>query len=805
MILIMLGKMIACSGILYAYYWFFLRNRRFHHYNRFYLLASTALSVIIPFIRIPVFFESNTVTGQLVNRSFDLISVNHWEKEFVENPEAVTSSWFTLQNALLVSYAIVVLVMVYFLGRSLLYILRISRKYPYEYFNNLKFYNTAEPGTPFSFFQSIFWNSRLDFNSREGQQIFRHELFHVKQKHSADILFLEFVSILFWVNPLFHLIKKEIKAIHEFLADQHAVSDANQLDYAELLILQSINAWKNPISNYFFQNHIKRRIAMITSFKNNHYSYWTRLMVLPLSLILFCSIALYAQNADSNVRNIDSSPLPKSITVLVDAGHGGKDLGAKGENGLLEKDLALSIAQQLKLHADAFNIKVIMTREQDIYPSLRERTDLAKTVGADMLISVHVAAAPVINTEQGLIANPKNGFEIFITNRNQHTLPASKLLGENIASQIRRIYTVSGIKQSKQQGIRVLDSVSCPAVLIECGFITNENDVAFITNPENQEKIAKSILEGVVNYKKLQVNSTAFMRPANTGKQNIPGLFHINQLAEQKPEVAFQSHLVSAVPPNVFSEEDTLPKKMQVDSVKQKEIELEYLKLAEQHQRIQHQKELLIKKDQEIRIKEIQSHNEARINAQLEDIQKKKELLAEQQEKLQQMNREINRAQSDANKSRVNQKQHKIELAQLDSENEREIELAQQALAEADLRRKQQNDVPLKKNREINAKQQALANQRKQETLSGKDLVMEKHKKMELAGRQQSDEQRRKMLHEKQLQLKLAAEDQINQPARVQARLEEIQRQKQILKERQEKLEVMQQEINKRQLDAIKN
>ena len=518
-LLLLIAKMIVCSAIFYEYYWLFLRNKKFHPYNRFYLLGAASLSILVPFIRIPISFEPGNTTGLIVYRSIETISVNYWENEFVENPSPNTlKSWFTIENSLYVVYAIGFLVLLYLLLRAIFYIRNISKAYPYESIGGLKLYHTTEPGTPFSFFRSIFWNSHLSFTTKEGQQIFRHELFHVKQRHSADILFLEFICLFFWINPIFHLIKKEIKAIHEFLADQHAVSDNNQYEYAELLVLQSINAKKNYISNYFFQTHIKRRIAMITQFKNKNYSYWTRLMVLPLTILLFCAVALYAKNpTPSNIKKESSQPIPQPlpapITVLIDAGHGGTDEGAKSDNGLLEKDFTLAIAKQIKQHAAAYNINILMTREDDTYPAIKERATMATTFKADLIIAVHVAGAAKIKTDAGYIPNPANGFDIYVTNKNQQTVGQSKILGQEIAKQINSFYTVGAIKQRKENGIWMLDAVPCPAVLIECGYITNEKDAAFIGKTENQEKIAKSILEGIVSYQSGLIKSKGETTP----------------------------------------------------------------------------------------------------------------------------------------------------------------------------------------------------------------------------------------------------------------------------------------------------
>ncbi len=65
----------------------------------------------------------------------------------------------------------------------------------------------------------------MDLNSPAGKQILRHELFHVKQKHSLDILLLEIFSILLWFNPFCHFIRQELKAIHEYSADAYAAAD----------------------------------------------------------------------------------------------------------------------------------------------------------------------------------------------------------------------------------------------------------------------------------------------------------------------------------------------------------------------------------------------------------------------------------------------------------------------------------------------------------------------------------------------------------------------------------------------------
>jgi beta-lactamase regulating signal transducer with metallopeptidase domain len=290
-----LAKMTLCSGILFGYYWLFLRNRRFHRYNRYYLLATLALSLTLPLIKIPVFNDDSNSLNQVIYKTagFTTPDLQPGQQELTV-PAPDRDSWLTFPRFVGLVYAAVLLLLLAFFVRSLLYIRQLSQRYPFESIKDLKLYQTQAPGTPFSFFHSIFWNDQLPLNSPEGQQVFRHELFHVQQQHSVDVLLAELVCMAGWFNPFFHLIKKELQTIHEFLADQYASSGSDRYAYAELLVQSAITGKSTNLTHPFFQNHIKRRIAMIIQRNNPRYSYWSRLMVLPISILLFLTISVYA-------------------------------------------------------------------------------------------------------------------------------------------------------------------------------------------------------------------------------------------------------------------------------------------------------------------------------------------------------------------------------------------------------------------------------------------------------------------------------------------------------------------------------
>jgi N-acetylmuramoyl-L-alanine amidase len=586
-------KVIVVSAILFGYYRLFLRNKRFHHYNRFFLLSALLLSVVLPFIRIPLLYQPENPVNDAVYRTVSVINTDYGEDMPAETIAPMSESVFTLMNSIYLLYAIGVLFLMTLVFKSLLYIRTLRKRYPAEKITSLRFYNTNEPGTPFSFFRSIFWNEQLSFNSREGQQIFRHELFHVQHQHSADRLLSEVLAAIFWFNPFFHLIKKELKAIHEFLADQFACSGSDRYAYATLLVQQALESGKHAVTNHFFQNHIKRRIAMITQFQQSKYGYWSRVMVLPVSLLLFCFITLYAKKPASGPEKKLNSAVPEQpLTVLVDVGHGGTDPGAMNEEGTVkEKDLTLQIARKIQQLAAGRNINVVMTRDGDYLAgnkantpeALQYVTSLISDLKPDAVISVHIGAAGGGN-------DTRNGIDFFITGKNISGMKSSRMLGEFLAASMDQVYTINpNLRTRKDKGIWVLDQEVQPAVLIECGYLTNPKDLAFISNPANQEKIAAAILDGVVNFKK----AGPLAGPVT---DTIP-----DKIKKQKELLEKEHHLKLEQLKRQLQEHEEVMKKAQrveLESLKKQMIEQELLmKEREQNKKDQTEQSLMLKKE----------------------------------------------------------------------------------------------------------------------------------------------------------------------------------------------------------------
>lgn len=503
MMLLYFLKTILCSALLLAYYNVALKNRPFHQFNRFYLLGILLFSVVLPLLEIPIHNSAVVILGPELIKNMEVVNSTYYE-EGVQTDTSASTQIFTISSTFFLIYLSGLVYSLFLIFRSFLKIGRLSRKYPSVNRCRIQLYQTAEPGTPFSFFNKIFWNRNIEIESDEGRQMFHHEMNHVSNKHSLDILFAETVTAVCWINPVFYLVKKEVRAVHEFQADEHAIADSDRFRYAELILSTLTPIKIERMNNYFFHNHIKRRIQMITNNKPSRYGSIARILSLPLLGILFISFGL--KTTDVGItggipKNYPVSTAPTKLKVMIDAGHGGKDAGAYSEDGTVyEKDIALQIARKIKLLSNEYNIEIHMTREGDEYPGIKERPVMAKTVGADLTLSLHVAAEPLTNPDGSKKTDRKSGFEIFVSQQNKAVFDASKKLGANIAKSVKEVYTTNtSLKQSKE-GIWVLNASHCPAILIECGYMTNENDLSFFRQDINQERVARKILEGLVNY-----------------------------------------------------------------------------------------------------------------------------------------------------------------------------------------------------------------------------------------------------------------------------------------------------------------
>lgn len=266
-------KAVIASGIMTCYYWFFLRNTKLHTFNRFYLLLTLIVSLVIPFISIEL-----PVATPIYNDDL-----------FVSTTTASTG--VTLTEILFVLALIVSGILLTAFLLNVLWIYRIKRSHTTVKMSGYNFIETQLKQAPFTFLNNLFWKKGLN----ETEKILQHELTHIKQKHTYDKLCSQLIACIFWMNPFYWIIKKELTVIHEFLADSNTIEDGDVASFAHML-LQSHNEGRylDP-ANSFFQSPIKRRIAMLTKFESPSYSFLRRSMVVPVILCTLLGIACSKQ------------------------------------------------------------------------------------------------------------------------------------------------------------------------------------------------------------------------------------------------------------------------------------------------------------------------------------------------------------------------------------------------------------------------------------------------------------------------------------------------------------------------------
>jgi hypothetical protein len=173
-------------------------------------------------------------------------------------------------------------------------IIKIARVYRIKKVNgyvkrgSIDFIRTRLENAPFSFLNNLFWREDMSTTDSNGKRIFKHEMTHIRQRHTYDKLFVQAITCIGWMNPFFWLIQKELNVVHEFLADEAAIEEGDTGSFA-MMLLQCHNRgeYLDP-SHHFFQSPVLRRLNMVASPRDSSPSYARKCLALPLiALLLF--------------------------------------------------------------------------------------------------------------------------------------------------------------------------------------------------------------------------------------------------------------------------------------------------------------------------------------------------------------------------------------------------------------------------------------------------------------------------------------------------------------------------------------
>ena len=276
-------KSAACLSIFFAFYKLALENSSLHTSKRIYLIGALLVSFIIPFITFTSYVAMEPMTTAVFTSSPATTNIP---------TEVIAEKTNYIPYMLWAVYGLGVLFFGFKFSRNLFHIISKIKNNPS--IKRAAFYDvlTSEQTAPHTFFNRLFFNKKAYEAKEFPQEVFWHEEAHAKQKHSADLLLIELLQVVFWFNPLCYLFKGAIKLNHEFLADRevlHKTEDTAQYQHILLsfstpdhLRGQGLISFANSI-NY---SSIKKRFTVMKTHTSKRAGLLKGLLIVPLLAVL---------------------------------------------------------------------------------------------------------------------------------------------------------------------------------------------------------------------------------------------------------------------------------------------------------------------------------------------------------------------------------------------------------------------------------------------------------------------------------------------------------------------------------------
>lgn len=307
-----LAKVFLILTIFLIFYHVVLEREKMHQFNRSFLLC------ILPFSFITPFYKISTFTKPVIEnlKSSDLISV-------LISGEIIQEDNFNLLNLIGIIYGIITSILITRFFKHIYDItLKISKNKKVE-IQNATIILVDNKISPHTFWKYIFINKKAYENNQIEEELLTHELIHVTQRHSFDIIVIELLHVLFWFNPLFIFLKKAIKLNHEFIADNKVIALHKNITKYQYLLLDNA-AWKNKYYLASNLNYVltKKRLLMMTKQSSPRKITLKKLAVIPVltGIIFLFAKKIEAQkiikdNTETNESNYSTKDSLPSITT----------------------------------------------------------------------------------------------------------------------------------------------------------------------------------------------------------------------------------------------------------------------------------------------------------------------------------------------------------------------------------------------------------------------------------------------------------------------------------------------------------
>ena len=269
----------------------FLKRETFFQWNRFYLIGTYIISMVLPWIKIEAMKKT-------VPESFQAYPEFLWNtNDVVVTATPQEDASFSLSWEYTLLFGGMLLASLLFCYK-LYQIYNLRKKGTVTTFKDFTQIIIANSAMAFSFFKSIFLGDKVI--AQEHQSIIDHELVHIRQKHSYDLLFFELMRIVGWFNPLVYVYQRRVSELHEFIADAQ-VAKTDKKEQYEFLLSQVFQTQKISFINQFFKSSlIKKRIVMLTKEKSKQIFKLKYLLLLPLVFGMLAYTSIEFQNESVN-------------------------------------------------------------------------------------------------------------------------------------------------------------------------------------------------------------------------------------------------------------------------------------------------------------------------------------------------------------------------------------------------------------------------------------------------------------------------------------------------------------------------
>jgi beta-lactamase regulating signal transducer with metallopeptidase domain len=300
--IIYLLKSASCLALLLLFYHTVLEKEKMHNFNRFYLLGSILFSFLAPLAAIKTYIK------QVIIKSNEIFL----QTDYTTTSEIIIKDTTLNYWQIFIGFYLAISALCIFrFGFNLHKIIQKIKRNEKVYLNNATLVLVEDKVLPHTFWSYIFINKVAFENDKIEEELYTHELTHVNQKHTLDVLIIELLQTVFWINPLFIFLKKAVQLNHEFLADENVINQhKNTFQYQHLLLNKA--AWNNE---YYLASNLnysltKKRLKMMTTQSSRNSVLLKKLLVIPL---LTGFIFLFAERVESQERQEKTETIDKNI------------------------------------------------------------------------------------------------------------------------------------------------------------------------------------------------------------------------------------------------------------------------------------------------------------------------------------------------------------------------------------------------------------------------------------------------------------------------------------------------------------